>query len=194
MGTDRRRMIAGGVLCASLLGTAPVLSQVHLAFDPAAGLIEGTGTLAVDVTVDAAALDLRGFSLVVGFDPGIVEVLSVSAGPQVTGASCPHFLYPFYSTGADSVAFDGATLGCSTNGPGPIVTIVFQALPQPLVGGYPAITPLLWRSAILRDGNNDPLPVICDPGYIEVIRPISVDAASWARTKAGYREEGVTPR
>jgi hypothetical protein len=168
----------------SVLAAAPVVADVHLGFDPAAGLIEGTGTLAVGVTVDATASDLRGFSLVVEFDPTVVEILSVTAGPQLVGAACPNFLYPVYPAGADSVALDGATLGCSTAGPGTIATIVFQALPRPLDGGYPATTPLVWRSAILRDGDNATIPTICDPGFIDVVRPISVDPTSWARIKA----------
>ena len=188
MSMVRTTGMAGAALLVSLLGAGPTLAQVHLAFNPAAGLIEGTGTLAVDVTVDAAAVDLRGFSAVVEFDPTVVEVLSVTPGGQITGAACPNFLYPFYTPGADSVAFDGATLGCSTDGPGAIVTIVFQALPRSLDGGYPATTPLVWRSSILRDGDNHSIVSVCDPGFIDVIRPISVDPMTWARTKAGYRE------
>jgi hypothetical protein len=190
--SGRNRAI--GALLSVAFGAAPAaaLADVHLAFDPAIGIIEGTGTLDVDVVVDAAATDLRGFSFVVGFDDTVVEVDSVFAGDLLAGAPCAHFLYWFEDASADSVAVDGAALGCSMTGPGSVVTIRFRALPRP-GGDYPVFTALTWRSAVLRDSNNDSIPTILHPGYIIVNGPIAVAPATWGRLKAPYLEAPSDP-
>jgi hypothetical protein len=166
-------------------------ADVHLAFDPPDGIIEGSGSLAVHVTVDAAATDLRGFSLVVAFDRTVVEVDSVYAEGRLVDAPCPYFLHWFEDASADSVAIDGAMLGCSTSGPGRIVTIVFRALPLS-EGELFAVSPLGWRAAILRDSENATIPTIPFSGYILVVHPVSVEPATWGRTKAAFRSpEGL---
>lgn len=177
----------GAALALAISGAASLaFADVQLGCDPPDGIIEGSGTLAVHVTVDAAAIDLRGFSLVLAFDRTVVEVDSVYAESLLVSAPCPYFFRWFEDAAADSVAFDGATLGCSTSGPGTIVTIVFRALPLSEGQAF-AISPLGWRTAVLRDSANRTIPTICLPGYIMVLHPVSVEPATWGRTKAAYR-------
>jgi hypothetical protein len=187
-----RGLLGLATIAAASSVSAPVFAAATISFDPAVGTIEGVDTLSVHVAVDAGAVDLRGFSLVVGFDRTVVEIDTVYAGPQITGAACPHFFHWFQDATADSVAIDGATLGCSTAGPGHLATIVFRSLPRS-PGDYPALSPLAWRLVDLRDSNNASLPTILQYGLIQVVEEVIPIAApepereTWGRTKSAFR-------
>jgi hypothetical protein len=172
---------------------------VNLGFDPAAGITEAPVPIAVDVVVDAGATDLRGFSIVIRFDETVAEIDTIFAGPQLTGAACPHFFYVFHAAGDDSLRIDAATLGCSSDGPGVLATIVFRGLEHDLED-YPLITPLTWGEVILRDSANAALPAICNPGQLTFIGPVPVDVpeagfvpTSWAGAKVAYRVREDVP-
>ncbi len=172
--------------CGLLLLASPGWSApdtVHVTFDPPEAVIECIGP--VHITVDSAATDLRGFSLVVEFDPLIVEVDDVDEGPLLAGAGCPSFLQAFYTPGADSLVIDAASLGCSMSGAGAILTIQFRRTPpSPQV-----VTPVSLRRAVLRTGDNETIPYTTAPGEITAFCPIAVEPTTWARTKAEYRDE-----
>ncbi len=182
----RRQAFLPLATCGLLLSASAARSTpdaVHLAFDPPEALIECIGP--VHITVDSAATDLRGFSLVVEFDPLIVEVDDVEEGPLLAGADCPSFLQAFYTPGADSLVIDAAALGCSMSGAGAIVTIQFRRSPP----SSHVVTPVSLRRAVLRTGSNETIPYTTTPGEITAYCPIAVEPTTWARTKAEYRDE-----
>ncbi|MFN0149136.1 MAG: cohesin domain-containing protein [bacterium] len=152
-----------------------------LAFDPPSGVIVCDETLTVDVTIDASVTDLRGFTLVFEFDPAIVAPVSATAGALVTGAGCPNF-FTWLNAAAigDSIAIDGATLGCSVAGAGSIAQLRF-------VGTGIGTSALDCRSGSMRDSQNAEIPFTCVPGTIEYSCQTPVESETWGRVKALYR-------
>ena len=165
-----------------LLACAPVAhAQVSLSFAPLHSTFCDTAT--VDVTVDGAATDLRGFSLVFEFDPNIVQPISVARGGLMTGAPCGSFLsWLNIAAVGDSIAVDGATLGCSMNGPGSILR--FRFVPGPFAG----TSPLRCRHGLLRDSLNQPMAFTSVAGsLIHPCVPIEVAPRTWSQVKEHFR-------
>lgn len=153
-------------------------AQAELSFDPLNGVL--LDTLVVSVTVDGSITDLRGFSWALEFDPSIAVPVAVNAGDLLSGAACPDFVTWLNAASiGDSIVVDGATLGCSVDGPGAIVDITF-------VGVGFGISPLHWRRSELRDSLNAPIAHLCTDGSL-IRSPVTVEAVPWSRLKRWYR-------
>jgi hypothetical protein len=178
----RVRSILGLALATVVLGAALAAAQtpVTVAFDPPDGQFECDQTLVVAITVDAAATDLRGFSLELQYDDGVVEPIAVDAGSLLTGAGCDHFLTWLNPDEDGTVAIDGATLGCSVTGPGTIATIEFAGVAD-------GTSSLACLSGTLRDGVNAPIAHTCVPGTLTYACPVPVAPTGWSELKAIYR-------
>jgi len=171
----------------SVLGALWVLSGstsapcATVAFDPPSGVIVCDEILNVDVTIDASVTDLRGFTLVLEFDPAFVAPISATAGALVTGAGCPNF-FTWLNAAAigDSIAIDGATLGCSVAGAGAIARLQF-------VGTGIGSSALACRRGDMRDSQNAPISFTCTTGSIEHSCQNPVESRTWGRIKALYR-------
>jgi hypothetical protein len=188
------RRAAWAILLLGSLGLAPrpAVAQVHVAFDPADGFITmaieddecvpSDDTLSVAITVDDAALDLKGFSLVFELDPLVVAAVSVAPGSLLVDGGCADHFFAHLNAGApgDSVAVDAAWLGCATAGPGDLAEIRF-------VGLQHGVSPLTWRSITLRDSQNADVAAVGDDGQIRVTCPTSVGRTTWGRMRAVYR-------
>ena len=161
------------VLAAGALAQTPIT----VSFDPPAGEFECNDTLVVSIVVDAAAVDLRGFSLEIGYDETIVEPIAVTAGDLLVGAACDHFVTWIDPGNDGTLEVDGATLGCSVAGPGSIVSIEFAGVGE-------GSSPLECLSGILRDGDNATLDYTCVPGTIQWTCPVPVEARAWGELKA----------
>jgi len=161
---------------------SPALGQdAVLSFDPDDGVFETCDSLVVDLLIDDTVTDLRGFSIVLEFDSAVVEPTTVTAGALMSGAACDNFLYWInYYTTADSIAVDGATLGCSMSGPGAILRVVF------LLKGI-GISPLSVRQSRLRTGLNQPIPHTCEEATMTSNCPVAVTRYRWGQVKAMYR-------
>jgi hypothetical protein len=136
----------------------------------------------VDMTIDAATVGVRGFSLVGTFDSALLQLLDVEKGALLTGA-CPSVLYWNNALAiGDSVFVDGAGLGCSVDGPGAIVRLEFVAVAE-------GVALLDWRSGIMRDALNDdllPLPPDlswCLSRAVRILGPIPAERSTWGRIK-----------
>ena len=149
-------------------------------FEPVSQTFDCGEIYAVDIVIDAVA-DLRGFSLVVGFDSDVIQPLSVTAGALVSGAACDHFL-AWLNPGAvaDSIAVDGATLGCSVAGPGAIVHLEFEGYLQ-------GTSDLAIGTARLRTAANDTIAVSVQAATIDYICPVAVTHVGWGALKSRYR-------
>jgi len=178
-----RSALAAGVLVLLAAAFAPGAEAVAVVtFSPLNGVINGPAdTLTVDVTVDAGAVDLRGFTFVFEFDPAVVAPVSVDAGPLVTGAACPHFVN-WLNEGAvgDSISVDAATLGCSVSGPGAILRMKFVGVEQ-------GLSPIACRSGEMRDSANQPIAHTCLDGTILYVGPTAARPSSWGKVKCVYR-------
>jgi len=173
-----RLLAAAGLLILAVAATAQ--TPVTVSFDPPAGTFSCGETLLVDLVVDAAAIDLRGFSLELTYDDSVIEPVAVTAGALLAGASCDHFFTWLNPGNPGMIAVDGAAMGCSVAGPGAIVTIEFAGL----VDGT---SPVECLSGILRDGDNAPIDYTCEPGTVTYSCPVATTPVSWGTLKSWYR-------
>lgn len=172
-------LLAATGLLALAVGAA-AQTPVTVSFDPPEGIFNCGETLLVDLVVDAAAADLRGFSLELTYDPAVIEPVAVNAGALLVGAACDHFFTWLNPGTPGMIAVDGAALGCSVAGPGAIVTIEFAGL----VDGT---SPLACLSGILRDGDNAPIDYTCEPGTVTYSCPVATSPVSWGALRSWYR-------
>ena len=168
------------LLLSSLLAVAAAAQPVELAFDPPAGSFGCDQTIDVAITVDAAAVDLRGFSLQIGYAASVVAPVSVTAGSLLVGAACDHWVSWLNPGSPGTLAIDGAALGCSVAGPGPIVVITFE-------GVVDGMSPLTCLDVRLRDGVNAALAHTCTPGELQFACPVATRATDWTTLKDHYR-------
>ena len=128
-----REMVAAAICTLAVLvvlaGPSVVSADpIELNFDPnVTELVDAIGE-DISVTVDAAATDLRGFSLAIKYNPDVARPTAITAGSLLTALGIDnHFFHCFSGLGlTDSViAVDGAALGCSLTGPGEIVRLHF---------------------------------------------------------------------
>jgi len=168
-------LLALGCVAAATVSHAQTLT---FPTDPASGEFVCPSTLLVDVTVDGAIGDLRGASLVLGYDPSKIRPVSITAGPLFEAASCSHFLQWLDPLNLDgSLEIDAALLGCSVSGPGGIVTIEFEGVGN----GVSALTCI---DSTLRNSANQTIPVSCFSRIVKYSCPVGIDSPTWGHVKA----------
>lgn len=166
--------------------------SIVVSFDPlnAEFSDDGADSICISVTIDAAATDVRGWSLVFEYDDAVVAFSGANPGSLMVNAGCPNF-FTVLDASADSVWIDAATLGCSFAGPGEIAELCFVAFNCDSIG-----SPLSCRvddddvnTNEIRNGQNESVPYSVVDGTIRsyVNCPIAVESRSWGRTKARYR-------
>jgi hypothetical protein len=176
----RRWAVLGLAAAAALVfAAAPRSYGADVQFDPPAGFV--CDTLDVDVTIDGSVTDLRGSTFVFEFDPAVVVPIAVGPGALVTGAGCGNF-FTWLNAAAigDSIAVDGATLGCSVAGPGSIVRVRFARV------AYAQTSPLECRRGAMRNSLNQPIPFTCHPGTLETCPAVAVTSRRWGFVKRLY--------
>jgi len=170
------------IALAAVLLAAPSARAQSLEFvpQPPSGQFFCPETLSVELTIDAAVVDLRGYSLVLSYDPVILNPVSVSPGSLVDGAACGNLLQWLDPGNNDgSLEVDLALLGCSTNGPGSVLTIVFEGIGEGNSG-------LDCVQTIFRDSLNAEIPVNCAPIVVTYSCPVPNLPPSWGSLKAVY--------
>lgn len=169
------------LLCAAwgLIGaaTAPAATVTLV---PSTGEFHCGNTWTIDVVLDGATTDLRGFSLVFAYDNSIITPYAVSVGGLVMGATCPNFLNWVGPATADNLKVDVANLGCSVSGPGTILSIVFE-------GESVGTSGISVREGEMRDGTNTPIAFTSNAVTVHYDCAVPVDEASWGALKAFYR-------
>lgn len=179
---SRRRLAILLLVVLGLCGASVVEGQpAIISFEPDSGNFDCYETWTVDVMIDASVTDLRGFSLVLEFDPTVITPYSVAAGGLVTGAACPNFFRWLNELSfVDTIEVDGANLGCSVAGPGSIITIVFH--------GYVEGTSYLrCNGGLLRDGQNAPILFDCEEATVDYLCAVPSAGMSWSTMKTIYR-------
>jgi hypothetical protein len=153
-----------------------------VSFDPAQSSIVCGEAGTIEVYIDDSIDDLRGFSMILAFDPELITPVTVEAGSLVTGAGCPHSLFWVNPDGTGTIEVDGAMLGCSIQGPGAILSIVFEA-----AEGVEGDTALTCQSLSLRDSQNVDIPAECSAATIEVTCAVNTHQAVWGTVKSLFR-------
>jgi len=166
------------------------MAGVSLSFNPVSQVVPLAGTGTVSVEVDAAAVGLRGFSLVVQVDSTVVRPTAVQSGAllQALVSPCDDVVLwidpPAPLASSTTVSFDGAGLGCSVDGPGAIADLEFECLKD-------GTSPVVFTAFDLRDSLNVGIPVTSTSfATIQCGVPISVSGESWGRVKARYNDAG----
>ena len=175
-------VMATTIVVVLAVGNLPVFAQVaNLAFVPETGNFGCGEVYTLDLVIDDSVTDLRGASLVIYFDEVIVEPLSVTPGSLITSAGCPNF-FSWLNEGAagGGIEVDLATLGCSVTGPGSILQLAFE-------GFHEGVSMVGCTSGILRDGNNNDIPFVCEEARVDYGCPVSDITSSWGTLKSLYR-------
>jgi len=154
--------------------------ELTLVPEPSNGEFRCPEILTVDLTIDSAVSDLQGFSLVLDYDPAILEPVAVSAGTLVDQASCGHSLHWLDPGDNDgSLVVDLALLGCLVEGPGVVLTLQFQGLGE-------GSTNLDCSQSVFRDSINDDIPVLFAPIAVTYSCPVSTETQTWGVLKQSY--------
>jgi len=162
----------------ALVALVPAAEAATITFEPSYAEIMCEEQIAIDVVVDGVS-DLRGFSLEIEFAPTVLDLVSVTAGPDLVGAACPHFFHVFPYGGSSSVMFDGSGLGCSVSGPARVATLTFE-------GATDGIALIDCRSVILRNSLNLPITSTCTDGSVLVSCPVPTAGLRWGTLKARW--------
>jgi hypothetical protein len=180
-GSDGIRRGSMLVLAGTLLLAGHSLSAPSLLFEPAF-LDFGCGeTARVDIMINDEVTDLLGFSLVIAFDPAVLQPLTASVGDFVDQAPCGHFFQWLNPQAVgDSIAIDGAMLGCTLSGPGDLIHLVFEG-----TGGGSAL--LSCRYGELRDHENKFIRFLSGTTTVQYTCPTPITRTRWGAIKTLYR-------
>ncbi len=169
-----------GIACALLLPSRAdasaqlsfIAGQVEIACDE-------TGW--IDLGVDAGAIDLRGLSVVLEFDPTVITPVGVDEGFLLAGDACPSFVRWIEGSAAgDSMSVDAAGLGCSVSGPGSLLRLYFRGVAD-------GISPVHLRRVRLRTGSNLPIATTALDGALAVSCPVDILREGWGPLKSRFR-------
>jgi hypothetical protein len=168
------------VLVATLASSVPAgAAEFRLAPDDTTVSMGDTFTLRV---VCDAVTDLRGIQIAYSFPATLLQMLGMSAGNVLTDAGGPWFadVLPDAAAPPDTAWMDAAMLGTSTQGPGVVAYIQFDAL---LEGD----APLQCVHAEMRDSFNASLDPACFGGVVHILGPVPTERGTWGRIKTLYR-------
>lgn len=176
----RRASVFAFLWAACVLLGAVTAPAATLTLVPPTGEFHCGNTWTIDVVLDGATVDLRGFSLLIAYDNSIISPYNVSVGSLVLGATCPNFLSWVVPPSTSTLKVDVANLGCSVSGPGTILSIVFEGESA----GNSSISVL---DGEMRDGTNTPIAFTSNVVSVLYDCAVPVDGASWGALKATYR-------
>ena len=164
------------VLCASSV------AAVTLNFAPEAATFVGEEQQTLEVLIDTAD-GLLGASLTVAYDPTVVDLLGVTPGDVVVGASCSHFIdWEEDEAQAGMVVVDLAMFGCVMEGAGSLVNLTFA-------GVGPGTSSVTIADGELRDEFNE--PVAFTAGGATLTYGLQTGVIEFTPTPAYIGEEGT---
>lgn len=149
---------------------------VHVTLAPAPGTVvvsppDTAIILGQNVTigiVTGAVPDLKGFKIIFGYDPGLLQLNGASPGEVLTLAPGGYssFLVPDVAP-HDSARYEAAILSGSVTGPGPLVYFHFTTLAY-------GTSPISCRLVDYRNSLNVSTSPICVPGQVRVVSAVGV--------------------
>ncbi len=155
------KMMAILALCLLTFTTAPGLSQTHVKIDPASTSVDVGEIFTVDVLVEDA-LNMRGVSVKVGFDPTVLNVQGVTSGGFMSSFG-QTFSFSEKNNDEGWVQYDESILGSGdmAEGGGTVCHLEFEAI----AAGSSALTFLV---ADLRDNDNMSIETTTEDGLVMV--------------------------
>lgn len=120
-------------------------------------------TFSVEIVVSDDVVGITGYDLAIDYDESLLDVVDVAEGDLPAGYSGETFLYWSVSAAEPhELVINGAVLGGSVDGPGPLVRIEFTAIAA-------GASPVSFLSAELRDLENASIPVSPIDGEVEIL-------------------------
>lgn len=177
-GNTPRILAAMGFL--AVLATSA--AAVTLTFDPETATFTGDAQQTLEVMIDDAG-GLLGASLAIAYDPAVVQIVGVTPGDVVVGASCSHFIdWELDEDQAGVVVVDLAMFGCVMEGAGSLFGFTFAGVGA----GTSAVT---IASGELRDEFNE--PVEFTSGSATLVYGVETGLVEFTPTPAYVGEEGT---
>ncbi len=119
----------------------------------------------VDLTVDAASVRLKAYSIEISFDRSVVRTdsVNVTEGTLLSTAGQPTFFWTEFTSDSATLFIDGAILGDGVivNGAGTLANLTFYTI------GF-GESDLSIISLRARDGTNQPLPYTTQDAWVKV--------------------------
>ncbi len=170
-----------GLLTALAVLAAPASRATVVSVSPADTSVTIGDVITLRV-VTTAFPDLKGYQLVFGFAPTIVQLQGITAGDVLTGTGRAYSGYqvPDYVAPADTAWYDAAMLDGSTAGPGVLAYLTFTATAL-------GTTLIDCRGVDFRDSQNAQTLPACESGVVHVLPATAVRATSWGQVKTIYR-------
>ncbi len=130
--------------------------------------------------LEAAGLDVKGVECNITFDPYLVALESIAAGPWYTDSGREYFFWDYTTPSSVTIHFASAMLEGTSNADGAIAICHFSFVDF-------GFCDLIFTDADVRDLNNDPLSFALDNGLIVLDQVVETDPLVFAALKAIYR-------
>lgn len=167
------------LLTTVMLTADPAAASTVLTFVPPSGEVRCDEEIDIEIRVDAGAVDLRGLSITLQFDAGLLDLVDVFAGQLFEDAPCDPFLY-WTASSTGVVQIDVAGLGCSVDGPGAVARIRVRGIAD-------GLSPLAGLASTLRTSTNAPISATWTNGILLVSCPVGTEPISFGTLKALLR-------
>ncbi|MEY4375310.1 MAG: Cohesin domain [Candidatus Eisenbacteria bacterium] len=126
-------------------------------------------------------LDLKGFQVIISFDPAVLQALSAAQGSLLPAnpAECFFYFAIDGDAGSGTVQIDAALLSGSAHGDGTLATVRFRAV---ALGHSPVVVSLV----DFRDSANGMSTPATTGATIRILGPVPTKRTSWGRLKKLY--------
>lgn len=173
-----RLLVLALVWCGLCLGVA---SAQTVAFDPAES-VPTEPVFSVNIEIDCAGQAVKGVELKVAFDPFLVRLEGITAGPWFTGSGQAHYFYDYTNDEPQGVIhLASAVLDGTLSGIGTLAVCHFTILDF-------GTSPLIFQSLDVRGLANIDLGFAHSTGDRIILDPVvGVEAQSFGAVKLLFR-------
>lgn len=164
-----------------LVAAGPVTAEPELYVSPRDAFVLVDDEFQLSVVANSDVVGLMGYNVVIGFDPAILELLSVDEGTLPGSGGAETFFFWFGAGApADTAHVNGAVLGTTVDGSGVLFTLTFKAK---TVG----LTQIEFVYSEIRDGTNADIAHTTTYGEVQVDESIPVKTVTWGEVKRLYK-------
>ncbi len=172
------------LLAASLVGLIGLLGTAHaqtISFNPPESLPTDP-QFTVGIDIDCAGQDVKGIELKVVYDPFLVQLDAITAGPWYTGSSQSFYFFDYTSVDPQGdIHFASAVLDGTLTGAGTLAICHFTILDF-------GISPLVFQDVDVRGDANTDLGFGHSTGDRIILDPVVADQQrSFGSIKALFR-------
>jgi len=182
----KKQIVIGAMMALTmmvLMAVAPPAGpEIYVApADTTVFMSYGPDSFVVSVCVNSDVTGLMGWDITVQFDPSDLTLRRAAEGALPLGSGFETFFWWFDpGTPGNLIRINGAILGNTVDGPGPLFDLVFE---KTSVG----TTYVELITTEIRTGVNASIPHATSDGMVIVDDDIAVEPATWGRVKDTYR-------